>query len=52
MISSKIEFKRILKDNWCIIRCFLNISRKDNDVCIDCEDIDKNIIAIDISMSC
>ena len=28
------------------------MSREDPRACIDCEDVDKNIIAIDISMSC
>ena len=51
MISSKTEFKRILRSSWCM-RCFLNVSREGDRACIDCEDVDENIIAIDISMSC
>ena len=51
MISSKTEFKRVLRNSWCI-RCSLNVSREDDCACIDCEVVDENIIAIDISMNC
>ena len=51
LMISLTEFKRVLRDNWCM-KCFLNMSREDDRACIDCEDADENIIAIDISMSC
>ena len=51
IILSKTKFKRVLRSSWWM-RCFLNVSREKDRACIDCEDIDKNIIAIDISMNC